>query len=253
MPEMTSYVPGTPCWIDVASDDLDASAAFYGSLFGWDATVMPDGGGYTMFLQDGKAVAAAGRHEGGGPVAWSTYIASDDADATAAKVVAAGGSLLAEPFDVPGAGRMAFAADMLGVPFGIWEARGHIGARIVNEPFAWAWAELITSDIVASQSFYGEVFGWLPEEVGDDPGFLYRMQKVDGRVVAGIFETDAMPPIWGVYVAVEDTDATVAQAVELGGTVLRSAEDTAYGRMAVLRDPAGAGFAVIRIDPETTG
>ena len=100
MPEMTSYVPGTPCWVDVSSDDIEATAAFYGSLFGWDAMVMPDGGGYTMFLQDGKAVAAAGTSQSGAMPAWSTYIATANADATAASVKHAGGTVTAEPFDV---------------------------------------------------------------------------------------------------------------------------------------------------------
>ncbi len=35
MPERTSYEPGTPCWIDLATPDQDAAAEFYGALFGW--------------------------------------------------------------------------------------------------------------------------------------------------------------------------------------------------------------------------
>lgn len=253
MPEMISYVAGTPCWVDVSSDDVEAAAGFYGGLFGWDAMVMPDGGGYTMFLQDGKAVAAAAVNQSGGPPSWSTYVATADVDATAAKITAAGGSLTMEPFDVLVAGRMAFATDSLGVPFGIWQAKGHIGAQLVNEPVAYCWSELRTTDIVASQSFYTEVFGWIPQAIDDDPSFVYRMQQNDGRVVGGIFETDAMPLGWGVYFAVDDTDATVEKAGKLGATTIRPAEDTPYGRMAVLIDPAGAAFAVIKLAPEMTG
>jgi len=239
--------------VDVSSDDVEATAAFYGSLFGWDAVAMPDGGGYTMFLQDGKAVAAAGTSQSGAMPAWSTYIATANADATATSVKHAGGTVMAEPFDVLEAGRMAFASDSQGTPFGIWQAKGHIGAQIVNEPFAYCWAELRTTDIVASQSFYTEVFGWIPEAIGDDPGFVYRMQRNDDRIVGGIYEMDAMAPGWSVYFAVEDTDATVAKAEEFGAMTVRPAEDSPYGRMAVLADPDGAAFAVIRLAPEMTG
>lgn len=251
MPELTAYVPGTPCWVDVSSDDVEAAAGFYSSLFGWDTMVMPDGGGYTMFLQDGKAVAAAGVNQSGGPASWSTYIATADADRTAVMIAAAGGSLMLEPFDVLDAGRMAFATDPQDTPFGIWQGTGHVGAQLVNEPVAYCWAELRTTDILASQTFYTMVFGWIPQAVGDDPGFVYRMQQNDGRVVAGIFETDAMPG-WSVYFAVEDTDATVAKAAELEARTVRPAEDTPYGRTATLADPTGATFAVIRLNPATT-
>ncbi len=132
MPEMTAYAPGTPCWVDVSADDVEASAAFYGNLFGWEAEVAPDGGGYTMFLQDGKAVAGAMVNQSGQPTSWSTYIASADVDADAAKITAAGGSIMLEPFDVLEAGRMAFAFDTQGAPFGIWQGTGHVGAQLVN-------------------------------------------------------------------------------------------------------------------------
>jgi predicted enzyme related to lactoylglutathione lyase len=247
MPEKTVYAPGTPCWVDVAWDDVEACATFYGGLFGWQPTVVPDGGGYTMFHQDGKAVAAAGPRQEGSLPRWSTYIAIESADETAARIAAAGGSLLLEPFDVYDAGRMAFAVDTLGSVFGLWQAREHLGAQLVNEPFAYAWAELLTTDIVSSQSFYTAVFGWLPQEVGDDPSFLYRMQVVGDRPVGGIYQVDEMSPGWAAYFAVEDAEATVARAEELGGVTLRPPADTRYGRMAVLEDPAGAGFAVIRL------
>lgn len=62
-----------------------------------------------------------------------------------------------------------------------------------------------------------------------------------------------MPSGWTPYFAVDDADATVARAGELGGSVVAPAMDTPYGRMAVLVDPQGAAFAVIRLNPEMTG
>ncbi len=214
---------------------------------------MPDGGGYTMLLQDGKAVAAAGVSQSGGPASWSTYIATADADATAAKITAAGGSVIIDVMDIFDAGRMAFALDPQGVLFGIWQSGTHKGAQLVNEPFAYTWAELNTTDADAAQSFYSAVFGWESEALEGGEGFDYAMQKVDGRVVGGIMAMEGMPPAWGVYFAVEDTDATIAKAEELGGSTLRPAADTDFGRLAMLADPDGAVFAVIKLASATEG
>ena len=84
-------------------------------------------------------------------------------------------------------------------------------------------------------------------------GFHYAMQKVDGRIVGGIMAMEGMPPAWGAYFAVEDTDATIATAEELGGSTIRPAADTDFGRMALLADPDGAVFAVIKLASDATG
>ena len=247
MPEMNAYMPGTPCWVDVSSDNAAASAGFYSSLFGWDAMEVPDGGGYTMLLQDGKAVAAAGVNQSGGPAAWSTYIATDDADATAAKITAAGGSLIVDVMDIFDAGRMAFALDPQGALFGIWESGTHKGAQIVNEPFAYTWAELNTTDADAAQAFYSTVFGWEPEALEGARASTTPCRRSTAGSSAASWRWRGCPPAWGVYFAVEDTDATIAKAEKLGGSTLRPAADTDFGRMAILADPDGAVFAVIAL------
>jgi uncharacterized protein len=123
MPEVTAYATGQPAWADVTTTDVAAAAAFYAGLFGWRAQTdaRPEAGGYTVFTIDGKAVAAAsppapGRE--GVPPHWTVYLASDDVDATAARVQEAGGAVHVEPFDVLDAGRVAVAADPSGAVFG---------------------------------------------------------------------------------------------------------------------------------------
>ena len=129
MPEFTSYAHGTPCWTDVTSTDLPRAVEFYRALFGWDAEVAaePEAGGYTMFTLDGKNVAAGSPPQQEGiPSHWTTYIASDDVDATADKIREAGGTVLVDPFDVFDAGRMTIAQDPTGATFGVWQAgRAH--------------------------------------------------------------------------------------------------------------------------------
>src|SRR5215210_1313781 len=104
MAEFTSYAHGTPCWVDVTSSDLSATNAFYSGLFGWEADDQgPEAGGYTMYTLRGKRVAAGSPPAPGAegvPPHWTTYLASDDVDDSAARIRDAGGTVLMEPFDV---------------------------------------------------------------------------------------------------------------------------------------------------------
>ena len=70
-----------------------------------------------------------------------------------------------EPFDVMDAGRMAFVADPTGAAVGLWQASGHIGATLVNEPNTLTWNELTTDDVAAALPFYETVVGLTSKEV----------------------------------------------------------------------------------------
>ena len=76
MSERTSYAPGTPCWVDLATPDLDAAESFYGPLFGWEIPELPNSaemGGYRRAKKNGKDVAGAmPLMQEGQPPAWST-------------------------------------------------------------------------------------------------------------------------------------------------------------------------------------
>ncbi len=255
MAEFTSYAHGTPCWVDVTTTDLERTNAFYGELFGWQAEDLgADAGGYTMYTLNGKYVAAGSPPPPGGeasPPHWTTYLASDDADATAAKVQAAGGTVFLEPFDVFDSGRMLIAADPTGASFGVWQAGNHIGAQLANEPGTMTWNECQTNDPDTAAAFYEAVFGHevkeFPSAEGRPP---YRVIHVEGRGVAGMFKINEymgdVPPNWSSVFAVADADETVAKAKELGGTALMAGMDLPeIGRLAVLQDPTGAVFQVL--------
>jgi predicted enzyme related to lactoylglutathione lyase len=261
MSERDAYESGTPSWADHSSSDPETAARFYGGLFGWESEdVMPpdSGGQYFMARLRGRDVAALSGQMNPGPVVWTTYITVDDADATAARVSAAGGTVFAEPFDVFDSGRMAVLADNAAAPFCIWQAGQHVGAGLVNEPGAMCWNELMTRDPDGATRFYGEVFGWrtsampfgggeytlwhLPGDGEPDPDGVGGMISIAGPE----WPTD-IPPQWRVYFAVADTDATAARAEELGGRVRVPAFDSEVGRIAALGDPQGAPFAVITL------
>jgi predicted enzyme related to lactoylglutathione lyase len=250
--EMTRYDPGVPSWVDVTSRDMPATVAFYTALFGWGSMEPAGGGGYTMFLQRGKRVAGAGPAMGpNAPEVWTTFINVADADATVGTVKQAGGSVLAEPFDILTAGRMAVLTDDSGAVFNVWQPRDHIGAQIVNEPVSQAWNELASTDIEKSKAFYGTVFGWQAETETSGP-MTYTEFTVGGRSIAGMAQIGGMqpagtPPHWLAYFAVADTDAIVARATELGGRTLAPPMDIPIGRFAVVADPRGAVFGIVQL------
>jgi predicted enzyme related to lactoylglutathione lyase len=254
MPERTEYAPGTPSWIDIGTD-VEAAKRFYTGLFGWDAQdagPVEETGGYGFFLKSGKMVAGYGPQQSPGPPFWTTYVSVSDAEETAGKIKANGGQVLMDPMDVMGAGLMAVFQDPTGAVFSVWQPGEHKGAQLVNEPGTLSWNELNTRDVDAAKRFYTAVFGWNCETVEMGP-ITYTEIKLDGSPTAGMTDMrnvpDEVPPHWLVYFAVDDTDATVKKAQELGGSVLVPPMDIPPGRFAVVADDRGAHFAVIKMAP----
>jgi len=258
MTEMTEYTAGTPSWVDLGTPDIEASASFYGDLFGWEIPESPlagQTGGYRTATSAGRSVAGVmPLMAEGQPPAWSTYVSVDDAEATSARVQEAGGTVMAPPMDVLDLGRMAVFADPQGAVFGIWQPGTMKGAQLVNEPVSLCWNELNTRDPEASKAFYEAVFGWSPQvsEVATEGYVTFHRDESDEGGVAGMLDMrgqvpDEVPPHWMVYFAVEDADATIAKAGELGAGTAVGPIDIPIGRFAVLRDPHGAHFAVISL------
>jgi predicted enzyme related to lactoylglutathione lyase len=251
---MPDYAPGTPSWIDLGSPDVDASIRFYGDLFGWSASEAgpPEAGGYRFFLQDGKMVAGLGPlMMEGQPPAWLSYVTVADADETAAKARDAGGMVHVEPMDVLDVGRMAVIADPTGAALGLWQPRRHTGAEIVNEPVSLAWNELNTRDTDAAKPFYEAIFGWQGDtaQMGDIEYTTWQLgDKPVGGMIAMSEQVPAQVPAhWLAYFAVTDTDATMEKAKAGGGNVMFGPTDVPAGRFAVLADPHGAIFGVIKL------
>ena len=248
----TRWPAGTPCWVDVSVDDVPKAIAFYRALFGWDIELGgPEVGGYSIAHQDGRIVAAVSPKMGApdAPSVWTTYLATDDADATAAKIKGAGGQLLAEPMDVMEEGRLAVAMDPSGAVFGLWQGEHTTGLGVATEPGALTWNEHMSRDFDGSKAFYQAVFGYGDQDMSSD-GFKYATLMLDGQIVGGIGEYPAeipaeVPAAWATYFAVTDTDAAVAKVTELGGSVVQSPKDSPYGRVAVVADNHGAVFSLI--------
>jgi predicted enzyme related to lactoylglutathione lyase len=86
--------------------------------------------------------------------------------------------------------------------------------------------------------------------MSDTEGFRYTTLGSDESALAGILDAENVLPEgsrgqWSIYFGTEDTDASLAQVVELGGEVVSAAEDTPYGRLATAVDPTGAVFKLM--------
>jgi predicted enzyme related to lactoylglutathione lyase len=281
MAERDGYIQGVPCWVDATEPDPDAAAAFYAGLFGWELEdeMPPEAPGkYFMARLRGLNVAAIGSiPEGAPPMAmWNTYFWVDSADEITSKVRDAGGGVLMEPFDVMDSGRMSFVTDPEGAPFGLWEAKEHRGAQLVNDPGTLNLNALNTRDVEGAKSFYGAVFGWGTLDLSPGPlmwtldgfGDFLEIRNPDLRknmaeaeaperfedVVAMVTplgdDQPDTPPHWSAIFATDDADASAAKATELGGQVIVPPFDAPWVRMTVLADPQGATFVASKFVPE---
>jgi predicted enzyme related to lactoylglutathione lyase len=260
MPEQTTYAPGTPCWIDLGTPDQDAAGEFYGGLFGWSLREDENAeqtGGYRVASLDERAVGGVMKlMQEGQPPAWMTYICVEDADASTAAAREAGGEVVVEPMTVLDYGRMAILKDPTGAVLGLWQPGTNIGAGVMRETGAVAWNELNTRDPGAARSFYGGVFGWKFEDREFEGTGTYTIISLGEESFGGVIDiTDRVPAEvpahWLVYFAVEDAEATVAKAKESGGEVMFGPQEISeVGTVAVLKDPWGAVFAVIKPNPQ---
>jgi len=126
-----------------------------------------------------------------------------NADETAKKAKQAGGKVMMEPMDVFDSGRMAMVQDPRGAVFDVWQPKKHVGYRIVNEPGARTWNEVMTTDPKGAPASYSKTLGVSASEV---PGMDYTMMRVGGQDAAGVMkitpEMGPVPPHWMVYFAV---------------------------------------------------
>ena len=254
MGERTSHPPGTISWTDLATSDPNGAKEFYAGLFGWEYEDMPAGEGvvYTMAKHRGRSAAAISPQQAdeaaqGIPPHWNVYVMVEDVEATAGKVADAGGQVLAAPFDVFDAGRMAVVADPTGAVICLWQAGSNIGAEVVNEPGAMSWADLATTDAPAAQAFYAALLGWRFEAMSEQPPYwvIFNGERSQGGMTV---PPPGVPSNWFPYFVVDDVDASKQAAQEAGGTPILGPIDVPGGRFTLIADPQGAPFGILQGD-----
>ena len=254
MARIESYPPGSFCWSELATTDLEAAKKLYCELFGWSTMDYPSPGGvYTMFQVDGNDVAAVHAAHPEMPPHWGVFFSVTSADESAAKAASLGGKVIAPPFDVMEVGRMAVIQDPQGSIFSLWQPNSHIGATHGGPLGQVVWPELHTPDVPAAVAFYGGLFGWKTIPASGTESAQY-VEWVDGeRHFGGILpmggpEWQGVPPHWMIYVTVADCDASASKAKQLGGSVCVPPTDVPnVGRFAVINDAQGASFSLIQM------
>ena len=258
MADTKTAIANKPVWVDLASSDAAGSRDFYSKVFGWKVEVNPDPqyGGYGMAKVGNEQVAGIGpKMSAEQPTAWSIYIGTDNADDLAKKVQAAGGKVVAPPFDVGTQGRMATFQDPSGAYISAWQPGEMAGVFPSGEPNTFGWAELSARGVDKALPFYQKVFGWStkPNDMGPDSPPYYEFQ-LNGQSIAGGQEMQKMvpaqvPSYWLVYFAVDDVDKAFKAATAAGARELVSPMDFPGGRFAIVTDPQGAQFGLLKMAP----
>jgi predicted enzyme related to lactoylglutathione lyase len=257
--EFSSHIPGAFSWVELATIDQKAGVTFYRTLFGWDVKELPMGPTevYSMFTMRGKEVAAActmqpDERKMGIPPHWNLYVTVANVDDAAKRAESLGAKVLAGPFDVMDAGRMAVVQDPAGAVFQLWQPGKSIGVKILNEPGALCWSELTTRDTKKAEAFYTALFGWTPKHSAPAAVMEYTEFTVQGQPSIGMMAMPAhmpasVPSFWMPYFQVADCDGAAAKAGELGAKVMIGPQDIpSTGRFAIVQDPQGAVFAVFK-------
>jgi len=257
MAHIDRHPPGNFCWIELATSDQNAAKRFYGALFGWtpqDSPMGPDEY-YTIFKLEGRDAAAgytlrADQKAQGVPPNWMTYIAVENADASAAKAKQLGGTVVMPPFDVMEHGRMAVVQDPTGAYFCIWQPKQNQGIGVGRMPNTFCWADLSTPDPAKAGEFYKGLFGWhLMKDEKDPSGYLHIQngEPFIGGIPPAKHRQPGVPPHWLPYIEVADVDATAKKAKEMGANLyLEPMSMENVGRLAVIADPQGAVFAIFK-------
>jgi hypothetical protein len=256
MPHLTTHAPGTFCWAELETTDLDAAKSFYHALFGWSHRDQPmgPGGVYTIFQMGGLDAAAAYPQQEserlrGVRSHWNLYISVADAEASTARAVELGAKLLAGPLDAGENGRLSILLDPTGATFYLWQGLKTAGLGVMNENNAFWWADLHTGDRAGAKRFYEALLGWsiAPGEGKDETTYLHI--HAGGKFIGGILpdshRVKKAPPHWMPYFKAAELDAAVKHAETLGASVFMPPVSVGGPlRIAMLRDPQLAAFAL---------
>jgi predicted enzyme related to lactoylglutathione lyase len=240
MSVITRPALGSPCWLEIATPDTDATARFYGCLFSWEF----DDDTATLF---GEPVAGL-RRAAEPALGWTPYLATPDIDATARLASRYGGRLAEHGGDT------AILLDPTGTAVGLCRSEDiHFTAGV---PGSLVWAELVTWRATLADRFFGAVFGYGQKQFGDGRRFDHMVwyageDSVLARVRMALGTPEDVPARWIAHFAVDPDvgfDATVHLARRLGARLRFKPYRSALGRVAVLADPLGTRFALI--DPD---
>lgn len=238
-----------PAWVDLGTSDPDRAASFYSALLGWavDPVDDPAAGGYRLCRSVHGLVAGLGPLTPGlqDRSWWDVHLGTPDVDATAERVDAAGGDVLAGPIDVLGLGRLTVCADPSGAQFRLLEG---LAAEVFDAPGSLCWVERVTDDVEGFADFGKKAFGWRTQR--GETGYV-TLTTPNGSPAVGLRRPTApceSTVHWIPYFAVDDVVSAVARAAAAGATVLREVHPVPAGKAALIADPTGAVVGMATLD-----
>ena len=248
---------GNPIWFNLSTPDPQGAKDFYTGLFGWEWADVPMSGGntYHMAIKDDANIAGMSNNDSSNGVAglWVNSVYVEDAEATARRIVANGGSVLSGPHNADGWGVTAAVATPEGAVFGIWQSLKGYGADIFGEPNSVCWIEYHTHDMEGAKEFYAAVFAArfeefkMPMDNGSGEEFSLTMLDLgdDQPHCAFVQLPDTSTPAsWATYFMTEDIHASVSKAQSLGAELAFGVMGVPPGSFAVMTDPQGVRFSL---------
>lgn len=243
-------------WHDLISDDVRRAKQFYGVVMGWsfESTTHPNGGDYTLITVDDRFVG--GMVELADPPnadysRWLPYVSVADVDRAAALSQASGGETVAGPINLANIGRAAAIQDPQGAVIGLLRSNvGDPDDSMEQVPGMVVWNELLASDVAEALAFYQDMAGYQVKTEVRSQGEYFDLQA-QGRDRAGVMQrpVDDVEPIWLTHFGVADVVGATGRAEQAGGTVLLApTTGVRDGRLALIRDPAGAIFALWQLE-----
>jgi hypothetical protein len=253
----TRVEQGQFLWHELITSDTDAAIDFYKHVIGWNTQPYDfqgnAGPAYTMWTAGEAPVGGVMQIDsetmGDLPPGWTGYVNTPDVDAIVRQARKLGGSVIAEPMDIPTVGRMAGLADPQGASFWVLTPSSSSPMPEPPEIGSFSWNELATTDYNAAFDFYRQLFGWKQwDDLDMGDGFMYRMFGQGETMYGGIYNKPPempAPPHWLYYIKVSDIDAALERLRERGGQVLNGPMEVTGGdRVAQCLDPQGLGFGL---------
>jgi len=251
--------PGAVAWIDISTSDIDAVRPFYESVLGWRIEDSgAENGHYHLAYVGDRLVAGlmpvtpeSEAMISGARDAWTVSLAVPDVDAAVARARAEGATVHHEPMTLPDGSHFAFVQDPEGVDLGLMQisdgAEQTFDRDTAGSP---AWAELWSDAWARAREFYTRVVGWELDDSMVSDTFRYTRHMIDGEPAVALVDATLEDSVtggrWHVYFAVDDVDLALARAEAAGGRATSTVDDTPFGRLVTVTDPAGALLRLVQ-------
>ena len=252
-PAPSGPVSGSPCWLELATDQPEAAMAFYRTIMGWSFEERTDSAGqqYIVASLIGEPIAGI-RPVRRGLADWTVYLATGDLAGLLKNSDLLGGNTIEASHTVPGVGTKALVAAPAGAVYGVCQLSPD-WAFTAGVPNSLIWAEFITHRAPQADQYFGELFGYTGEQIGngDDDDYMVWFAGEDsviGRVQMMPGTPMDTPARWIAHFRTpldRDFDDAVVEAHEAGARLSFRPYTSQFGKVAMLTDPTGVRFALI--------